>query len=41
MQIVSNKTICMKSQIMFSWKNNKNVINLWTAEILLGVLRVK
>ena len=40
MQIVS-ETICMKSQILFSGKNKKNITNLLSAELAQRVVKVK
>ena len=42
MQIVSiGETICMKYQNLSSWKNKKNIINLFSAEIYMTVVKVK
>ena len=35
------ETICMKCQILFSGKNKKNIINLSSAELAQGVVKVK
>ena len=40
MQIVSNETICMKYQILFSGKNKKNIISLSSAELAKCVVKV-
>ena len=34
------KTICMKYQILFSGKNKKNIIHLWSAELAQRVVLV-
>ena len=34
-------TICLKCQILFSWKNKKNIINLLFAELAQRVVKVK
>ena len=41
MQIVSNETICMYCQIMFSGKNKKNITNLSSAELTQRDVKVK
>ena len=40
MQIVSQETICMKCQILFSGKNEKNIVSLSSVEFVLRVLEV-
>ena len=36
----SMATICMKCQILFSWKNKKNITNLSSAELAKGVVMI-
>ena len=35
------ETICMKCQILFSWRNKKNIMNLSSAENAQRVVKVK
>ena len=41
MKTVSNGVICMKCQILFSWKSNKNITNLSSAELAQRMVKVK
>ena len=34
------ETICMKCQILLSWKNKSNIINLWSAELSTREVKV-
>ena len=41
MQIVSMKTICVKYQILFSWKYGETITILSSAELAQKVVKVK